>query len=75
MLYVDNLKCTADRPDALFDAVRFAAQYVRAVGQDVSPCKCVLLSTSKSVRISWMLRDTSGDASDFTRKVQGWNSF
>ena len=49
-LYADILKCSAERPCALFEAARFTAQYVRSVGQDVSSGKCVLLSTSKSVR-------------------------
>ena len=59
-LCADNLECSAERPRALFESARFTAQYVRSVGQDVSPGKCVLLSTSKSVRkamklwaISW----------------------
>ena len=60
-LYADNLKCSAERPGALFEFARFTAQYVRSVGQDVSPGKCVLLSTSKSVRKAMKLRDISGD--------------
>ena len=60
-LYADNLKCSAERPRALFDSARFTAQYVRSVGQDVSPGKCVLLSTSsKSVRKAMKLWDFSG---------------
>ena len=59
--YADNLKCSAQCPLALFDAVRFTARYVRAVGQDVSPGKCVLLGTSKSVRKSMKLWDISGE--------------
>ena len=35
-LYADNLKCSAERPCALFESARFTAQYVRSVGQDVS---------------------------------------
>ena len=61
-LYADNLKCSAERSGALFDSARFTAQYVRAVGQDVSPGKCFLLSTSKSVRKALKLRDISGMA-------------
>ena len=57
----DNLKCSAERPGALFDAARFTSWYVRAVGQDVSPGKCVLLSTSNSVRKAMKLWDISGD--------------
>ena len=60
-LYADNLKCSAERPRALFESAWFAAQYVRSVGQDVSPGKCVLLSTSKSVRKAMKLWDISGD--------------
>ena len=60
-LYADNLKCSAECPNALFGAARFSAKYVRSVGQDVSPGKCVLLSTSMSVRRAMKLWDTSGD--------------
>ena len=59
-LYADNLKRSAERPCALFESARFTAQYVRSVGQDVSPGKCVLLSTSKSVRKALKLWDVSG---------------
>ena len=40
---LDNLKCSAASPRALFESARFTAQYVRLVGQDVSTGKCVLL--------------------------------
>ena len=60
-LYADNLKCSAERPGALFDSARFTVRYVRSVCQDVSPGKCVLLSTSKSVRKAMKLWDVSGD--------------
>ena len=60
-LDVDNFKCSAERPGALFDAARFTSRCVRAVGQDVSPGKCVLLSTSKSVRKAMKLWNVSGD--------------
>ena len=63
-LYADNLKCSAERPGALFESARFT-QYVRSVGQDVSPGKCVLLSTSKSVRKAMKLWDISGGGSFF----------
>ena len=59
-LYADNLQCSAERPRALFESARFTAQYVRSVGQDVSPGKCVLLSTSKLVRRAMKLWDVSG---------------
>ena len=60
-LHADNLKCGAERPGALFESANFTARYVRLVGQDVSPGKCVLLSTSKSVRRAMKLWDNSGD--------------
>ena len=60
-LYADNLKCSAERPCALFESARFTAQYVRSVGQGVSPGKCVFLSTSKAVRRAMKLWDISGD--------------
>ena len=59
-LYADNPKCSAERPAALLDSARFTAQYVRSVGHDVSPGKCVLLRTSKSVRKAMKLWDISG---------------
>ena len=37
------------------------AKYVRLVGQDISPGKCVLLSTSKAVRRAMKLWDISGE--------------
>ena len=62
-LYADNLECSAERPGALLESPRLTAQYVRSVGQDVSPGKCVLLSTSKSVRKDMKFWDISGDGS------------
>ena len=44
-----------------FDSARFTARHVRSVGQDLSPGKCVLLSTSKSVRKAMKLWDVAGD--------------
>ena len=60
-LYADNLKCNASRPRAFFQSAYFTARYVRSVGEDVSPGKCVLLSTSRAVRGSLKLWDVSGD--------------
>ena len=59
-LYVDNLKCVSRDPDLLLRAARFTAGYVRLVGQEPAPRKCVLLSTSKAVRAEmrgWVLSD------------------
>ena len=49
-LYADNLKCTSRDPELLLHAARFTAQYVRLVGQEPAPSKCVLLSTSREIR-------------------------
>ena len=38
------------RIDLCWDAARFTDRYIRAVGQEASPGKCVLLSTSKPTR-------------------------
>ena len=44
-----------------FESAHFTAKYVRLVGQDVFPGKCVLLSTSRAVRRAMKLWDVSGD--------------
>ena len=49
-LYADNLKCTSRDPVLLLHAARFTTGYVRLVGQEPAPSKCILLSTSKAVR-------------------------
>ena len=49
-LYADNLKCTSGDPDLFLGAARFTTGYVRLVGQEPAPSKCVLLSTSREVR-------------------------
>ena len=57
-LYADNLKCTSREPELLLHAARFTTGYVRLVGQEPAPSKCVLLSTSRAVRGSmkdWVL--------------------
>ena len=48
-LYADNLKCVPWDPALLLRAARFATGYVRLVGQEPAPRKCVLLNTSKAV--------------------------
>ena len=57
-LYADNLKCVSRDPDSLLAAAPFTTGYVRLVGQEPAPSKCVLLSTSREVRHSmkgWLL--------------------
>ena len=48
-LHAGNLKCVSRDPDLLLNAARFTTGYVRLVGQEPAPSKCVLLSTSKAV--------------------------
>ena len=49
-LYADNRKCLSRNPDLLLSAAWFTTRYVRLVGQEPAPSKCVLLSTSREVR-------------------------
>ena len=49
-LYADNLKCTSYDVDSVLTAAQYTVSFVRAVGQEASPSKCVLLSTSKAAR-------------------------
>ena len=49
-LYADNLKCTCTDEVQLLSAARFTDRYIQAVGQEASPGKCVLLSTSRDTR-------------------------
>ena len=41
-LYADNLKCVSRDPGLLLHAARFTTGYVRLVGQEPAPSKCVL---------------------------------
>ena len=59
-MYADNLKCVSGDPDLLLSAASFTTGYVRLVGQELAPSKCVLLSASKAVRVEmrgWVLSD------------------
>ena len=59
-LYADNLKCVSRDPGVLLRAARFTTGYVRLVGQEPAPSKCVFLSTSRSVRREmrdWIVTD------------------
>ena len=49
-VYADNLKCISRDPGVFLRAARFTTGYVRLVGQELAPGKCVLLSTSWRVR-------------------------
>ena len=59
-LYADNLKCVSCNPGQLLRAARFTTAYVRLVGQELAPSKCVFLSTSAAVRKdmrNWLISD------------------
>ena len=59
-LYADNLKCVSRDPQVLFRAAKFTTGYVRLVGQEPAPSKCVFLSTSRVVRKEmrgWVVSD------------------
>ena len=45
-LYADNLQCVSRDSASAFKCARFTTGYVRLVGQEPTPSKCVLLSTS-----------------------------
>ena len=49
-LYAGNLKCVSRDPGVLLRAAGFTSGYVRVVGQERAPGKCVLMSTSWEVR-------------------------
>ena len=49
-MYADNLKCVSRDHGLLLNAARFTTGYVRLVGQEPAPSKCVLSSTSRAVR-------------------------
>ena len=48
--YVDNQKCTSFDVDSLLTVAQYTVSFVRAVGQEASPSKCVLLSISWAAR-------------------------
>ena len=59
-LHADNLKCVSRDPGVLLRAARFTVGYVRLVGQEPAPSKCVLMSSSRAVRSDmrrWVVTD------------------
>ena len=59
-LYADNLKCVSTRPEQLLRAAQFTSAYVKLVGQEPAPSKCILMSTSAVVRPElkgWVISD------------------
>ena len=62
-MYADNLKCVSKDFGLLLNAARFTTRYVRLVGPEPAPSKCVLLSTSRVVRKDmkdWVLSQEEG---------------
>ena len=57
----DNLDCSVYCSQDFVGAARFTVKYVKAVGQDISFVKCVLLSISKVVRKASRALAISGD--------------
>ena len=86
-MYADNLKCLSGDPGVLWRAARFTTGYVRLVGQEPAPSKCVHLSSSRELRRDmkgWVLSD-SGDqwsvrndvrdlGGHFGTTFRGWSS-
>ena len=68
-LYADNLKCVFRDPDLLLNAARFTTDYVRLVGQELAPSKCVLMSTSRVVRKDMKDWDLSQEGEKWTVKL------
>ena len=59
-MYADNLKCVSRDSGVLLRAAPFAAGYVRLVGHEPAPSKCVRMSTSRAVRNTmrgWVVSD------------------
>ena len=46
-LYADNLKCVRRDPGLFLRAARFTTGYVRLVGQEPAPSKCVLFTATR----------------------------
>ena len=68
-LYADNLKCVSSNPEQLLRAARITSGYVRLVGQEPAPSKCVLLSTSAAVRRDMKAWVISGEGERWSVKL------
>ena len=76
-LNADNLKCTSRDPELLLHAARFTTGYVRLVGQEPAPSKCVLLSTSRAVRgdmRDWVLSQEGDLGGHLDTTFRGWSA-
>ena len=72
-LYADNVKCVSRDPDLLLRAARFTSGYVRLLGQEPARSKCVLLSTSKAVRVEVRGWVHSDEGHKWTVKLDVWD--
>ena len=50
-LYADNLKCVSGSPAAFLGAARFSRVYIRLVGQEAAPKKCVFLVLQRGLGV------------------------
>ena len=59
-VYADRLQCVSSNPGQLLRAARFTTAYVKLVGQEPAPSKCILMSTSAAVwrdMKGWLISD------------------
>ena len=68
-LYADNLKCVSSKLEQLLRAAQFTSAYVRLVGQEPAPSKCVLMSTSAAVRRDMKAWLISGEGERWSVKL------
>ena len=68
-LYADNLKCVSYGEAELLAAAQFTSRYIRLVGQEAAPSKCVLLSTSSGTRNRMKTWDISGAGDCWTVRL------
>ena len=72
-LYADNLKCTSYSVESVLAAAQFSVSYVHAVGQEASPSKCVLLSTSKAARRRMTAWRNMNEGCSWAVKLDVWD--
>ena len=68
-LYADNLKCVSYGEAELLAAAQFTSRYIRLVGQEADPSKCVLLCTSAGTRARMKTWDISGAGDCWTVRL------
>ena len=60
LLYAENLKCVSRDSRDLLAAAQFTSRYIRLVGQEAAPIKCVLLSTCPKTWVHMKIVDICG---------------